>query len=664
MARTILASALAALVLASVSQVAAQDAGGGAARIVERARLPVLGTVGDYPPKSESIEVEVATEARLRIGGRNVDLAGLQQVLAEQSKGRREETGAQASKLYAVLRVDRDVHWQDVQWVLQTCAAPEVRVYRILFAAVPENGGEEGAMALFLPQDRGTGTAGGPAPPRTNLTVGLRSETPIEAAPGPTLWAGLPQEWRGGKVSGPAGTATIDADPSVSTGAVLSVVDTLLRGGCRSITLKGTTAKPSKPRSATSQDQPRLLLLGKPLEPPVIGAPTPPRVARVTGALAGQSESPVLSEPLLSSMEGPKVVEEGDDDPAAGAEHRDAREGDVDAGLDWLKRHQSQGGNWDSDGFEAMCKGAKCGGNGGPLFDIGLTGLATVAFLGRGETHRTPRYGAVVRSALKSLKAMQDAEGCFGARTSNHFTYNHALGTLAMAEAYARTQSPLFQSSAQNGANFAMQCRNPYLAWRYGVRPSDNDTSTTGWMVSALKAAERAGLDVEKDAFEGAVAWLDKVTEPEYGRVGYTARGNGPARPQDVMDKFPMDKTESLTAVGVYLRLACGAPADHEMVRKGAELCMRCLPVRDVKAGTIDYVYWYYGSLAMSRIGGDRWEKWSEAVTKAVTGGQRRDLASDRDGSWDPEDPWAADGGRIYSTAMGVLCLEIVRGPR
>jgi hypothetical protein len=326
----------------------------------------------------------------------------------------------------------------------------------------------------------------------------------------------------------------------------------------------------------------------------------------------------------------------------------------ADAALDWLRRHQGPTGAWDCDGFGAVCRGNACGGPGGPLHDPGVTGLSLLAFLGTGETHVSKRHGPVVRSGLKYLKGVQDAEGCFGPRTGGHFVYDHALAALAMTEAYGLTQSLLFKASAQHGVDFVLQCQNPYLAWRYGVRPQDNDTSVTGWMVMALKSAKGSGLDVDPASFEGAKAWLDKVTEPEYGRAGYTARGNGPARPQELMDKFPADKSESLTAVAVLTRVFCGADKDDEFVKKGADLCLNTPPV-----WTIDFYYWYYGTLAIFQVGGDYWKKWNESMKKAIIDSQRMDKSDDRYGSWDALDPWAQDGGRVYSTAVNVMCLEV-----
>jgi len=228
-----------------------------------------------------------------------------------------------------------------------------------------------------------------------------------------------------------------------------------------------------------------------------------------------------------------------------------------------------------------------------------------------------------------------------------------------MTEAYGMTQSPLFRRSAQSGVDFVLQCRNPYMAWRYGVRPQDNDTSVTGWMVMVLKSAALSGLDVEPGALEGALAFLDRVTEPEYGRAGYTARGNGPARPQELMDKFPADRSESLTAVAVLTRIFCGQKPEDPIVRKGADLLLKCLPVHDEAAGTVDHYYWYYGSLAMFQVGGEHWLRWRGAMEKAILPSQRLDRSDDRYGSWDPIDPWASEGGRVYSTAINALSTEV-----
>ena len=68
--------------------------------------------------------------------------------------------------------------------------------------------------------------------------------------------------------------------------------------------------------------------------------------------------------------------------------------------------------------------------------------------------------------------------------------------------------------------------------------------------------------------------------------------------------------------------------------------------------------YWYYGSYAMYQMGGNQyWNAWNKAMKKAVVESQRKD--GDFLGSWDPVGPWGFAGGRVYSTASMVLCLEV-----
>ena len=70
--------------------------------------------------------------------------------------------------------------------------------------------------------------------------------------------------------------------------------------------------------------------------------------------------------------------------------------------------------------------------------------------------------------------------------------------------------------------------------------------------------------------------------------------------------------------------------------------------------------YWYYGTLAMYQVGGKHWVRWHKALVPAVRDNQRMDggVGLYR-GSWDPVGPWGLEGGRVASTAMMVMCLEV-----
>jgi hypothetical protein len=308
------------------------------------------------------------------------------------------------------------------------------------------------------------------------------------------------------------------------------------------------------------------------------------------------------------------------------------------------------------------------------MYDPGVTGYALLAFLGAGHgpRGRSP-YAETVSRAIGWLKAVQDPEGCFGPRTTQHYVYNHAIAALAVVEAHGMLGTALLQGTAQKALDFIALARNPYLGWRYGVKPGDNDTSVTCLCTMVLKSAKvqndaavargvPAPFTIDEEAFAGARAWVEKMTDPDFGRVGYIQRGSGPARPQELVDRFPPEKSEAMTAAGMLIRLFTGeGAATSEPVQKGAALLDGLRPRWDTADGSIDLYYWHLGTLATFQVGGDRWSRWSAALSGALIPAQRTDGdACGYAGSWDPVDPWGPDGGRVYSTAIATLSLEVV----
>jgi hypothetical protein len=336
----------------------------------------------------------------------------------------------------------------------------------------------------------------------------------------------------------------------------------------------------------------------------------------------------------------------------------------VDSGLKWLADHQDveEDGKWDCDDFMKHDPADdKCDGAGGALHDVGVSGLALLAFLGADYTDRGRNpFARNVRMGLRFLKQSQDEDGVFGSRASHSYMYSHTIATLAMCEAYWLTRNPCYRKPSQDGLNYLAMARNPYMAWRYEPRGGDNDTSVTGWCVMALKSGKFAGLEVDPDAFEGARLWIDKMTDPNFGQVGYNFPGGAPARPEGRQDRFPPEKSQSMTAVGILTRIFLGEdPRTSPMIKKGAELCVQALPTWDPDDGSIDMYYWYYATLALFQVGGPHWTKWNKAMKDAIVGHQHGKGSGARRGSWDPIGAWGDDGGRVYSTATMVMCLEV-----
>ncbi len=345
---------------------------------------------------------------------------------------------------------------------------------------------------------------------------------------------------------------------------------------------------------------------------------------------------------------------------AAPADAKPRKPTDVEAavqeGLGWLARHQEPDGRWSGAKFEERCaKQGDCAGAGSAAFDAGLTGLAVLAFLSAGETQHEGPHAETVRSALDYLRTSQTADGGVGSRASMQFIYNHAIGGLAVADAYARTGSPALADPSRRAVAFTLGARNSDKAW--GYMPGMNDTSVTVWNARLLDAAAASGIDVQPDALEGGVAWVDDMTDPKTGRTGYQLKGGPPGRTMIAMSSHPAALSESMTAAALLTRLAAGQTREKEpLVAKAEALLVARPPVWDGAGGATDLYYWMLGADALHRLGGAGWDAWRKALPNALVANQVTTPGCGK-GSWRPADAWGAEGGRIWMTSACVQAL-------
>src|SRR5690606_13598188 len=213
-----------------------------------------------------------------------------------------------------------------------------------------------------------------------------------------------------------------------------------------------------------------------------------------------------------------------------------------------------------------------------------------------------------------------------------------------------------------------LNAQNPGFGWRYGIKPADNDTSVTGWMVLALKTAKNIrGLGVDKlhfdSAFEGALRWFDRATSAS-GKCGYLVPGDEGSRlAKGHPGPYPYSKELScMTAVSVLCRLFGGESRSNTSIRQGVEILMKEPPTWQEQQGLslskINMYYWYYGTYALFQFGGKDWQTWNKAMQEALIPTQRQGTTCE-DGSWDPIDEWGIAGGRVYSTAISAMTLEV-----
>jgi hypothetical protein len=97
-------------------------------------------------------------------------------------------------------------------------------------------------------------------------------------------------------------------------------------------------------------------------------------------------------------------------------------------------------------------------------------------------------------------------------------------------------------------------------------------------------------------------------------------------------------------------------------MKQHADLMLRSLPEWDSRGLTNDMHYWFFGTRAMSLMGGKHWDGWRQAANEAISPSQQPE--GHVRGSWDPKGPWGYVGGRAYSTALLTLALQELRDAR
>jgi hypothetical protein len=111
--------------------------------------------------------------------------------------------------------------------------------------------------------------------------------------------------------------------------------------------------------------------------------------------------------------------------------------------------------------------------------------------------------------------------------------------------------------------------------------------------------------------------------------------------------------TRPMTAEALVARQFLGMTPEHPTAKEAGDYLLDGLPSDE----QINLYYWYYGTLAMYQLQGEHWTRWNAALQKTLI--HRQVTAGNLAGSWDPDCIWGGYGGRVYSTAMATLCLEV-----
>jgi hypothetical protein len=318
----------------------------------------------------------------------------------------------------------------------------------------------------------------------------------------------------------------------------------------------------------------------------------------------------------------------------------------VQAALAWLAAAQAADGRWSvvehGGGVERAVQGHDRRGAGAKS-DHGVTGLALLAFLGAGQTHRDGPHADAVARGLAFLVARQRADGSL-AGDAEFFAalYCHGMATLALGEACALTHDPAIEQAFERAVRHTLAMQHPTTGgWRYAAGDR-GDTSQLGWQVMVLSTARQAGLVAGIEPAEArARTFLQSVSS---GRAGGLASYRPGERPSVAM-----------TAEALLCRLFLGLPVDHAAVQEA----LASLAASPPDAAQPNAYTWYYATLASFHAGGPQWDAWNARLMAALLPMQRPASAGTLAGSWDPDPVWGGHGGRVYATALSAMTLEV-----
>ena len=287
----------------------------------------------------------------------------------------------------------------------------------------------------------------------------------------------------------------------------------------------------------------------------------------------------------------------------------------VDRGLSWLASKQGPDG--------AMTAAAR---------QVGITGLASLAFMASGSTLDHGPYSKNVRLATDYILSCVREDGYITAGQCS--MYDHAFGMLALAQADTlATDKKLKERIASKLAAavaLTQQAQGISGGWRYQPKSSDADVVVTACQLLGLYAARTAGAEVNPRVIDRAMQYIQSC-QAEDG--GFTYTGVGASN---------WVRTCVATAVMGYLGPVDGASHEKAMasMREAKGLPKDGFPLLGC----------FFMKLALSQAGGDDWDTLSPSFARLVLERQQ------------PTGEWNGEGDSQCATAIALLRLQYPTG--
>jgi hypothetical protein len=293
----------------------------------------------------------------------------------------------------------------------------------------------------------------------------------------------------------------------------------------------------------------------------------------------------------------------------------------VDKGLAWLAKRLQENGSLNA-------------GVAGYSSHAGITALAGLAFMQAGNLPGRGKYGKEVQQCLDYVLASCQRSGLISSDNSQGPMYGHGFATLFLGEVYGMTGNEEVKEKLQRAIQLIQKTQNAEGGWRYQPAPYDADISVTICEVMALRAARDAGIKVEKDVIDKAVAYVRRCQNPDGGFNYMAGQGIGGS-------DFPR------SAAGVSALYYAGIFEGDE-IERGLKYIKQFTPGKGAQARNSGHYFYgqYYAVQANFLAGGEWWANWYPAIRDELVKSQQ-------------QDHWDGDFSEDYATAMALIVLQM-----
>jgi len=324
-------------------------------------------------------------------------------------------------------------------------------------------------------------------------------------------------------------------------------------------------------------------------------------------------------------------------------------------GLAWLAKMQQPDGSWSLKAGEDATADAAAAGSASATDDNTTAGTAfgLLPFLAEGITHRySPAgqpelrpYRDVVKNGLIHLASRQVRSQSVSDGSLGGNMYAHALGTIALCEAYGLSGDAKTRVNAQLALKYLLASQHQQGGgWRYGPGQA-GDMSVTSWVFLGIRSAQLTGIPVLEATLERAGRFVDSCAV-------------GPSEaPGSRYTYVPGEEPKlSLSAAGLLTRQYLGWDDDEPDLLAGCSYLMENRPPATA-APLGSMYYYYYATQVLHHLEGPNFDLWNHLIREHILRNQVTE--GDNAGSWDPKGvDWGKEGGRMYATGLALLTLQ------